>query len=261
MKRLKDFEKNLHEIARRISAPLSEKHLYAGSLISMQYKYLYIPTPKVACSTIKMALLKMELDQPDIEYFPLIHNLTRSPFLNLSQIGDAEVFINRPDIFRFCFVRNPYTRLLSAYLDKIGRHMPPKESVLAKMGLSWKENRKKEISFIDFIKVIRQSSLEEMDQHWRPQVYQCFFDKIEYDFIGNFENLDEDLISLNRNFRNKLYTKIKTVNEHATKSGEQIRKYYANEKVRNIVYEIYKKDFETFGYSKDIEQLESSHRK
>ena len=87
---------------------------------SLKYRYFYAETPKVGCSTIKGLLIQAEHGQviqyPDMDY---IHHREFSPLLNAQQLVDTVAFLEDPGVTRFCFVRNPYTRLLSAWLDKI----------------------------------------------------------------------------------------------------------------------------------------------
>lgn len=210
-----------------------------------------MPTPKVACSTIKMALIKMELNEPNMNTTFTMHNLTRSPFLTLKQVGNLNKFLKRKDIFRFTFVRNPYSRLLSAYLDKVVKNMPPKQNILKHYGKNWKEHRDFFVSFDDFVDIICDMKVEEMDQHWRNQYYQTFSHTINYDFIGYFERLNSDLEILNRNFRGRLLHNMKSVQVHRTSSSEKLNKYYTKS-IQEKVYNKYEKDFEVFGYDSDI---------
>jgi sulfotransferase famil protein len=94
-----------------------------GANISLMHKYIYIETAKCGCSTIKLTLQRLELG--DVNYkrddFEEIHVREYSPLLTPRQVGSFRNLLNRPDYIKFCFVRNPYTRLLSAYLDKFVR--------------------------------------------------------------------------------------------------------------------------------------------
>ena len=54
----------------------SAKDLNYGVHISLKHKYIFVETPKVACSTIKMTLHRMELEDPEFvrEDFEAIHH-------------------------------------------------------------------------------------------------------------------------------------------------------------------------------------------
>ena len=88
--------------------------------ISTQNSYIYFEVPKVACSTTKLALQKLEaktagLSAPS-EEMSIIHNKKQSLLLSPSDIGLDRFceMLNDSSVFKFSFVRNPYTRVLSA---------------------------------------------------------------------------------------------------------------------------------------------------
>ena len=73
-------------------------------------------------------------------------------------------------------------------------------------------------------------------------------DLIDYDFIGRFENLSADLQRLGRVLGIETF---EAYTPHVTGANTQIEKFYGCEEV-NLVRRIYKEDFETFLYSKDL---------
>lgn len=153
---------------------------------SRRFNYLYWVTPKAACSSILMTLHRLERDDPTFMYdTPFgMHELELSP---LDRARDHIERFDDPGTFKFCFVRNPYDRLLSAWLDKVVRTGGLRPRFEAKLG------REGPVSFADFVAVIRDEPLAEMDTHYAPQAYVTFQDMIAYDFIGRFESLHHDL--------------------------------------------------------------------
>jgi hypothetical protein len=220
--------------------------------ISLINKYVYVETPKAGCSTIKDTLQRMELEYPDLvrEEFEDIHRRNRSPLLSPSQVYGVERFINSKDYFVFCFVRNPYTRLLSAYLDKIVNDQPAKKSILFSMGEDPSELSKK-ISFHEFLDVICGQSIPTMNPHWRVQYYQTLQNCINYDFVGRLESFQEDftyvLSNISDNYRNYYRPEVR----HATNSNDLIEKYY-NDGLIEKVYNKFKIDFDYFGYDEKL---------
>ncbi len=139
-----------------------------GLNMSLRHSYVYVETPKVACSSIKSTLLRLELDDPGFYRvdFEDVHNRAFSPLLKPSQIGDLDQFLARSSIFKFCFVRNPYSRLLSAWLDKIAGNRKQKAQVLLQLGHD--PNRlDREISFEKFVRAVVAQPVSVMDPHWR----------------------------------------------------------------------------------------------
>ncbi len=217
---------------------------------SFHKNYFYGESPKTGCSTIKRVLIQAEMGKRiDFEHSNYIHYREFNPFLKISQVGNLEEYFQREDLFKFCFVRNPYTRLLSCYLDKIQKDQFQNRQI--KIQLGRRPDSQKEITFNEFVDSVIKQPVMFMDQHWRTQYYQTFQSNIDYDFIGKFENFEEDLffvldqLAINRE---KYYD---VSNEHATNADELIQKYYTKD-IAEKVYRKYEIDFEYFGYQKSL---------
>lgn len=242
----KKFEHDIKEFTAHISA---DEFDYTIN-ISLRHKYVYVENAKVACSSIKLILQRMELDDTDYHGEDLldIHTRIYSPMIRPAQVGSFSAFVSRSNVTKFCFVRNPYTRLLSAYLDKIVNNMPAKIEVLQALG-SDGENINRMVSFTEFVDVVERQTIAEMNPHWRIQYYQTFQEQIEYDFIGRFESLDQDLkkilVKVNLDFQRYWGRE----ERHATNSEESLNRYYTSD-LEAKVFGIYKKDFDEFGYSR-----------
>ncbi len=218
--------------------------------ISLRYGYVYVENAKVACSTIKLILQRMELDDPSYHGEDLldIHTRIFSPMIRPAQVGSFSHYIQRPDVKALCFVRNPYTRLLSAYLDKIMQNWPAKRGILECLGRD-PEVLDVDVSFEEFVGVVANQSISEMNPHWRIQYYQTFQEQVDYDFIGRFENLDDDLKTILENINPDYARYWGREERHATRSDKLLKQYYTDE-IEEIVYHKYQQDFEEFGYSR-----------
>ena len=216
-----EFQKSAEKCFRFLKA----EDLMHATHISLHNKYLYVETAKVACSTIKKMLIKAEYDGKvtPLEGEP-IHFREFSPLLNARQVGDFQAFINRPDIFKFCFVRNPYTRLLSCYLDKIKRPGPQSHPLMIQLGYG--PFSEKILSFEEFVNAVIEQPIGVMDPHWRIQYYATFQEGIDYDFIGRFENFEIDLKNAIEHTTIDFEKYYSVQNDHATKANEQLKTYY-----------------------------------
>jgi hypothetical protein len=207
---------------------------------------MYVETPKVGCSTIKSLLIRAELDY-DFEFSDLdhIHERNLSPLLNPRQVGNFSEFIKK-DMFKFCFVRNPYSRLLSSYLDQVvnAKHYKISTRGVRELGIG-PEGRC--ITFPEFVEAVMQQSIDRMDAHWRLQYYQTFQDSLSYDFIGRLERFSEDMRFVCGKIGIDFDKWCRGVVAHATNADNRLDEFY-DQRLRDLVYSKYRTDFEHFGY-------------
>jgi len=162
-------------------------------------KYLYQSIPKCACTSIKTVLLELEgLPVDDDEWKR--HQKDRNKFPGADGLTPRqlnELFRDKTDTFKFVIVRDPYTRLASAYQDKI-------KMVTKLRAKYWQDLIKAsaeeqgvtlsdQITFDEFVQVVSHQSIEEMDAHWRPQYFEGRFGIIKFNFVGHMEMLHSDL--------------------------------------------------------------------
>ncbi len=218
-----------------------------GVNISLAHKYMYVETPKVGCTTIKSLLIRAELDR-DFEFSDdeHVHRRFLSPLLNPRQVGEFSSFL-QGNVFKFCFVRDPYSRLLSNYLDKIANPNAWRDrmalKISAQLGIAFPD-----ITFAQFVDAVVRQPVEEMDTHWRTQYFQTFQETIKYDFVGRFETFKEDLrqvcskvgIDFDKWYRREAV--------HATNAKDQLGEFYTSQ-IRELVYSKFRIDFDHFGYA------------
>jgi len=110
--------------------------------------------------------------------------------------------------FKFTFVREPFERLLSAYQDKFVylrsedryyRELHGRE-ILKNYRLNASSRSLKQvddIKFREFMEYLVKKGSDKttwiMDQHWDNYVNVCGMCEIEYDFIGHYETMEQDL--------------------------------------------------------------------
>lgn len=207
-----------------------------------QQKFMYTVLPKVAGTTIIARLYKQLLGKNPPRRVPRAKIVARFADEN-SHNFDIE------DCFTFTVVRNPYSRILSAYLDKIQKpyHAPKFRTPL---GLSLDAD----ITFCDFLYCLRDVPIHQVDVHFRPQWHLLSLNKsFKYDFIGRFENLETDIeFILRRIGGNKVEdTNAISRRPHATNANEKLKQYYTPEE-QALVAEIYQDDFKYLGYGYDL---------
>jgi hypothetical protein len=237
--------------------------LFLGHVhLSQKYPYLYVDTPKTGCSSIKKTLnlaedneLKFLMSSSNASEYGYsqgllnIHNRDLMPLLYPKTIEELMDAIASRAV-RFCFVRNPFTRVLSAYLDKIKTNVNARrELFLRELSTPLQEI----LSFRDFLNLIKEQGYYQMNPHWRVQYYQSMFEVINFTHIGAFERFNDDLQLIISEINPVLLQYISKVDEHNTKITELISTYYCDSEPLNLVREIYRQDFEIFGYSQNLE--------
>ena len=136
--------------------------------------------------------------------------------------------------FKFTIVRDPYDRAVSLY-----------EYLKARNKLCHNYE-----SFLDFLRRLNANGITPIGlyssketSHCNPQVR--WLEKINLDFIGRFENLENDLQSVNLRLGiSELIIPKKNKSNRGNTS-----EYYCSES-RDLVHHIYREDFEFFSYKK-----------
>jgi hypothetical protein len=157
--------------------------------------------------------------------------------------GHAPLSSFNPDLmqyyFKFAFVRDPYTRVVSCYEYLKNGGMNCKDK------LDFERYCEPYGCFGQFI-VKGLSYASTHQQHFIPQTYYTGSggSTPQLDFIGKFENINNDF--------NKLLTIIgmgKT-NFLPKKNSSGTEVYALTKMQKEIIYGIYREDFENFGYKK-----------
>jgi hypothetical protein len=196
-------------------------------LISYRHKFIFIHNPKVAGLSIKRALEKYALNSPST--MPWLNKI--SEYSSLSRRARAL----RPKIgekdwnrfFKFGFVRNPWDREVSLYhyiKNKKKHHL---SSLYRELG-----------SFDAYVRWI----VSQKRQSQREMFYGREGEKL-VDFIGKFENLEDDLRIVCRNLN--IDAQLPHVN--LSKRKANYREYYSPE-TRKIIEEHCQDDIIQFGY-------------
>jgi Sulfotransferase family len=234
---------------------------YAYS-ISLKHRYVYVENAKAACSTLKSILGEWEFSGCELgeviprTFFDNVHvNVIGTPFVKPFQLGEGAFnsLIEDDRFVRFSFVRNPYSRLLSGYMDKILRGAPESVRILGlanELGLTGGEAGG--LSFLGFLKCIDAMTArgEHIDKHWRSQHLQLHPEAIRYGFIGKVENFDEDM----RRLAGLLGFEVPRTRRsfgHETGASSEVAKYYDDESCA-LLRKLYEQDFVQFGYDPQL---------
>ena len=216
-------------------------------IVIEKLKLVFCFIPKVSCTTWKRILYSAENNGEKLEGVPHRKKL-------FSWLQDYSIFERQKILstyYKAMFVREPFARLASAYRDKV------KKTWFRRFLLPDKTKREitkeKEHSFSAFVnRVIETNATQQKDrgiedQHWRSyeQICPC---EVDYDFIGHFENLDEEAPTLLKIIGVDGY--VTFPDYHPSKTSPYMLEYYSRLTVDEIfqLKKLFDLDFKLFGY-------------
>jgi len=185
--------------------------------------------------------------------------------------------LDKSDWFKFMVVRNPYDRLVSAFVDKFcGRDLHKKfvQRVLREADYQDADGNL-EMSFAQFVDYLSRQDIDSVNPHWRRQ--SCIIEYVKLDRIIDLKQLSKDLpeiekqlgltsnLNLQSRRQSNIYTNdsFKDLKFAGNISNTQLIEYHKrtnsfpskglfyNDELRSKVQKIYQADFDQlpFDYS------------
>lgn len=219
---------------------------------SPRRRFIYVETPKVACTTIKRVLQAAELG-PDRQEDTArdVHAFGHSPLSSPSddQQGFVAALVD-PTVFLFGFVRNPYARALSCWLDKMVHNAFERERLAPLLGLDTKTPP----SLASFLRAVADQDPPLRDPHWATQTYLLRPNRLRYGFLGRFESFRTDFLKVCRHLKVEEYAGDLPDTWHATDATAKVRTHVGPEEAK-LIRKIYEDDFRNFGYGWGLEVM------
>jgi len=188
-------------------------------IIDDEKKLVFISIAKTASTAIRRRLDNFEDPPPHIYHMFLKDVIDQNPHVK--------------DYFKFAFVRNPYDRLYSTYIN------------LKYDGHPWAVELKQKQNFESFVLDLKGSKYSKYI-HLQPQVDSIKYNGGVIDFVGRYENLNSDFHKVEK-ILNMSHEKLIKIRESSIRPNEP--KIYT-EQMKQVVCEVYQKDFEEFNYEK-----------
>ena len=246
--------RDLGKVTRQYVASLGWRSLNRHTHISLVHRYVYIEVPKAGCGTMKATLGGLEAARLNQAAVAAVqerpHDASRmTPFVKPFQLPPdlLEDALASKRFRRFTVVRDPATRLLSAYLEKIRQGLPQSEPVLAALhGRPDAPQQAADITLAQFIDVVGAQTSREQDPHWRRQYDQIGLPFVRFDAIIHLEDLDAswpriaDLTGV-ANLQEQFFCR------NSTGASAKVAAEYTPELLARIA-EIYAMDYQEFGY-------------
>jgi hypothetical protein len=240
------------ELARLADEMVAEDINYSFSYhswVSRKHNYLCMTVPKVACTTVKIALHHLEghTREEDLED---IHDVEKGSRMKAFSIPEIVEMLVAPDWF--CFVRNPYYRLLSAYKSKIGNiwneeYIFLQDRIKDHFEYPPRNGKRGMVTFRDFALYLSQKPKSTWrDSHYNSQSNILAQNLISYDFIGRFDDLKDVLRRLDADTET-----INVAQEVRNPTAETHASWSYDGELEDLAYDLYREDFEAFGYERD----------
>lgn len=244
--------------------PWSEISLrISGAVVAHSIKVLYVPTPKVACSSLKRLIAEAagtfdesalnRLTTPNITPEQAIHEPEVNGFTYFRNLTDGEQaeILGSPEWWRVAAFRNPYARAYSAFENNWllfagtmretfrGRY----REVLTDGCINLTETF---AAFLESLVENRETFF--IDGHFRPQLWQVSPDAVDYTHVFKVDSpgaLDDFARQLSERTAHEV--RPRRINEGL---GLTYRDILTADLARRIEY-VYEPDFDTLGYARE----------
>ena len=253
-----------------------------------KYKIVYQPLTKVGCKSLKSWLFLLdehsEHSSTDNGYYRTVteDHYNKDSTFHIHNLASARfgVFTNGkllPPTWKLSkeygsykkivFVRNPWNRIASCYVDKV---LPTKQYYKVVQLQNWFreiDNSKKyfdkegRFTFRGFVEavgmVLEDENINLYDPHWIPQTTTMYTFIDEYDEIGKLETLNDDIVSFGLKYNFPTRT-VGVVDKVLDKNGNHVEKKNSAGKYESFfvdldlierVNEIYIDDIELLNYT------------
>lgn len=211
--------------------------------VSEKEKCMYVQNPKVACSSIKAAMYHLP---KSIEDYEKIHDCLRVKGKKINRIEGLER--RYQDYYKFTFVRNPYARLVSCYVNK---YITDKQNKKPNYFREYFISKFADInSFHEFIWNIFLIPDLFADGHFRSQncITKAVRRNSKINYIGRYENLQKEFENIAQNYD---FAELEWYN----KSFEYDWRDFYTLSTAIAVYIRYHRDFKELGYQREIVRL------
>ena len=209
---------------------ISSNNLLGPLVVSKKNKTLYFHIAKTGGSSITKLLRQNNLD----DFILTDRNKSDSEKLDYFE----EVAEEWEKYFKFTFVRNKFSQLVSLYnMDRNAKLLRNKEKNISKS---------KDATFDDFIKYYIGESKDGLYDFWIDQYFLTTLNgKSLFDFIGRYENYDSDLKNVCEKIGIK-FSKIE-VNKGRYNKRQHFSEYYTTE-LREIIKRKFEKEIIKFKF-------------
>ena len=232
--------------------------LWQRTYVNVAKRYMYFAVSKAACTSMKWLLyglesgpapLQLALYQSKRDNF--IHRRDNVPLPSLVDLDNEKqrYILESPDVLRMTIVRNPYTRTVSAWHNKVQLCEPGGYVwvYIETKGQAPGPGAKLTLSLHEFARYLATNKNLTLNKHWKPQTDNLFFRAFHYSHIGKVEHLAETLCRFQHHLGRSVPFEIDRKN-----ASMPLGHLPYDPELAALISRLYKQDFETFNYDPNV---------
>ena len=190
----------------------------------------------------------------------LVHGDYQKHYLrNLANYTMPEISHRINNYYKFMFVREPLERLLSAYRNKFTEKYSDYFQIrfgrkIVKRYRTNPTNRSlakgHDVTFNEFVKYLTDPRITNFNAHWQHYYKLCLPCQLQYDFIGKYEHLKEDVdkVLYHLGLENAIH--FPQTRHHSKTTGSVVKAFFRNITSQEVhdLWKLYSVDYRMFGY-------------
>lgn len=269
---------------------------YSSIVVSQKLHVVYIPVFKVGTTSMMWQIAYLENNTHVLKHAHkqdsilqhFLHDMGTDAWKShaLCHMANSKIsdVLSDPSLLKFTFVRNPYSRLVSAYVDKVFsvaiESREYQRQMYALFGNNVVQRRKANEtrpSFEAYVSAVHdvlmaprtksndpnnkdifEDNLSRRDVHWRPQTELVHPDIIPIDFVGRFERAERDqdvvLNWMHKHTERRIPNDIPTILHKSDPVLKQtlLKQLKLNTRLQQMVYRMYVDDFQKFMFESRV---------
>jgi len=216
--------------------------------VSDKFKLVYVVNSKAGCSAIKQSLMASSGDNVNGDNYWDVHKVGVEKGYVKAALSESE-----KQYYFFTFVRSPFSRVASLYLNKFSN-----QQNISQRGFGYQKYLggilDRNDSFEKFLTKVSKIPDILCDRHFKPQAYLVNQEAVKIDYIGKFESFNEDYTVLRERFGLR---ELSVINKS---SAYRLSDLYT-QRALDLVSKRYEEDIEQFGYKNEYDKLKAELRR